>query len=131
MLGMCSLEGEIIKMIKQLVLAFALLFMIVPRIWADEMSDLIPIDPDDPEVIHMGSGVNTTCASGDASGCQIYNGHLNALNNNAISIYMNGAGQSTQQNPILLILGIPNVSDLFSAPTITGVSFYNNYPQTG
>src|SRR5205823_3105325 len=97
-----------VRLTAVLALTFALLFTATPKMWADDITsaDLIPIDPDDPEVIHMGSGVNTPCATGDAAGCQIYQGELNALTHNSVSIYMNGAGQPSQQNPILLILGI-------------------------
>ncbi len=118
------------RLLKVLAIATMIALVMAARtVWADEL-DLIPIDPDDPETVHIGPGAGTTCATGDAAGCQIYQGHLNALNNNSLSIYLNGAGQPNQNNPILLILGIPNVTSA-SLPLITDIDFYDGYPHTG
>lgn len=77
----------------------------------------------DPATLHIGPGAGTACATGCG-------GDPNSLPSKFdLDIYQNSGGAGTLDNPVLLILGIPNYTGI--APTISSVDFYNPYPGTG
>ena len=76
----------------------------------------------DPATLHIGPGAGTACATGCGGDPNSLPGHYD------LDIYQNSAGAGTLDNPVLLILGIPNYSGV--APTISSVDFYNPYPGT-
>lgn len=72
----------------------------------------------DPSTLFIGSGQGTPCATG---GCPLINGELNNFGPTTLDIYQNQGGASGLQNPILLILGVPNNS---KAPSAASAKLY-------
>ncbi len=69
-------------------------------------------DPNDPAVLHIGNPPN--------SGTYLYGSEVQPISNTTLGILNNGSGQPTLNNPLLLILGVPNAtSSSFTAPAIT------------
>lgn len=74
--------------------------------WADGTTD--------PELLYVGPGVGTTCGgTSTPSSCYVYNGTevvgLGA-SPTSLDVSLNGTSNTTLENPILLIIGIPTVS---------------------
>lgn len=83
-----------------------------------------PIDvtfDDDPATLHIGTGQGTPCAHGCG-------GDPNVITPTVLSIYQNSGGAPDLLDPLLLILGIPNVTGLASAPAISSVIEYDPDP---
>lgn len=68
----------------------------------------------DPSTLFIGSGQGTACATG---GCPLYNGELNNFGPTTLDIYQNQNGAKGLENPILLILGVPNNTFAPTTPT--------------
>ncbi len=77
-------------------------------VWADGLDDV------DPEVLFIGS---SSCAA--PPGCPVFGTEVNGLGAKSLTITENGKGQPLLGNPLLLILGIPNVNGSFSLPSAT------------
>jgi hypothetical protein len=84
--------------------------------------------------LHIGFGAGTDCATGCG-------GHPNtspANGSDTFSIYQNSGGADTTQEPVYLIIGVPDMyldttsldtlNAFFSESSITGVTYYNPYP---
>lgn len=74
--------------------------------WAD--------DDEDPAVLFIGS---TGCVA--PPGCAVFGTEVNGIQSNTLTITENGSGLPMLGNPVLLILGFPNVSGTFVPPSIT------------
>jgi PEP-CTERM motif len=75
----------------------------------------------DPATLHTGSGAGTACATGCG-------GDPNVFFGNTFDIYQNASGgPANLSQPLLLILGIPNVTGNNAAYTPSSVTFYNPY----
>jgi len=100
-------------MMKRLGLVAAMLLVTVVPSWADLLDPLI-----DPEVLHIGTGFGTACATGCA-------GDPNIIGS-PFSIFENGAGQPALTSPLILLIGVPAFSAAPTvAPTLTSVTFFN------
>jgi hypothetical protein len=77
------------------------------------VAQAVPVaDPLDPAVLHIGNppGGNP----------YLYNGEVQPISPTMLTILENGNGQPILVNPLLLILGVPNMTDAdFTAPTIS------------
>ena len=77
--------------------------------------------------LHIGSGYGTACVTG---GCPLYNGEVNALNSGSkLDIYFNAANGGPLNQPLLLILAVPNntpSTNLFGTSPINAVTFYQS-----
>jgi PEP-CTERM motif len=78
--------------------------------------------------LHIGPGANTTCATG---GCPIFiggalDGEVNNIEPTQLDIYQNSNGAPKLNNPVLLILSVPNN---VSAPSALSASLYAPYPE--
>lgn len=84
----------------------------------------------DPATLHIGPGANTSCATG---GCPIFiGGSLNGEVNNIadptrLDIYQNSNGAPALENPVLLILSVPNTSNTSIGPSPVSASLYAPY----
>jgi hypothetical protein len=81
----------------------------------------------DPSTLHIGPGANTTCATG---GCPIFiggalNGEVNAIGPAELDIYQNQANAPGLDNPILLLLAVPNN---ITIPDVVSASLFAPYP---
>jgi hypothetical protein len=77
----------------------------------------------DPATLQIGTGANTSCATPGPSGCSADPVLVGGTN---IDIYQNSNGAGTLNNPVLLILGIPNdTTNLFGANPIAVDQFIN------
>jgi hypothetical protein len=77
--------------------------------------------------LHIGPGANTSCATG---GCPIFiggtlDGEVNNIEPTQLDIYQNSGGAPVLDNPVLLILSVPNN---ISAPSALSASLYAPYP---
>ena len=81
----------------------------------------------DPATLHIGPGAGTFCAITQPSCTTDPN---NVGSGHVVSIYQNSGGaKDTVQNPLLLILGIPNdTTNLFPTNPILSDVSYNPYP---
>jgi len=93
----------------------------------------------DPAVLHIGNGAagntlstyNTGCADG---GCPLYtpggSGNPSEVNGikSVVDIYMNSGGAPAQNNPVLLILAVPNdtTKTQLNASSIASVQLYHS-----
>lgn len=69
-------------------------------------------DPLDPAVMHIGDPPNT--------GTYLFGSEVRPISDTTLGILENGSGQPTLVDPLLLILGVPNMTNLtFTAPSIT------------
>ena len=84
-------------------------------------------DITDPATLHIGPGAGTACATG---GCPLLNGELNSIGSGGtVDIYQNSSGAATLDQPVFLILAIPNnTTNLFASNPISSVQFINSYP---
>jgi hypothetical protein len=110
---------------RQTPLALFLLLVGYASVCNDARADLI-----DPSTLHIGSGANTVCATG---GCPIFsggalNGEVNNFTSTELDIYQNQGGASELDNPVLLILGVPNNDVKLGAANVTGAFLYAPYP---
>lgn len=80
----------------------------------------------DPATLHIGPGAGTSCATG---GCPLYSKELNGITSTELDIYQNSAGAPALNNPVLLILAVPNNPSisLFSSDPVTAASLYTPY----
>jgi hypothetical protein len=76
-----------------------------------------------PATLHIGTGAGTACAEGCG-------GDPNLIGPDVLSIFQNSGGTEDLLSPLLLILGLPNITGLASAPTIDFVNEYDPYPGT-
>jgi hypothetical protein len=84
------------------VLAVATFFSVSIAAWAQFT---------DPSTLFMGFGAGTACATGTAAGCSIDPSQSKNTNSNkVVDIFQNQGGANPLQNPLLLILGLPNTS---------------------
>jgi PEP-CTERM motif len=74
--------------------------------------------------LHIGFGAGMLCDVGCGG-----DPNISPSATNVFDIYQNSGGASLLDQPVLLIIGVPNVTDpnFFSAASITGVSSYNSY----
>ncbi len=67
------------------------------------------------EVIFVGS---PSC--GAPPGCPVFNGEVNGITGNTFTLdQASGTSAAPLTNPVLLIVGVPNVGTTFTAPTVT------------
>jgi len=72
--------------------------------------------------LHIGPGVGTSCAKGCA-------GEPNLLGTGSDVDAFLTSGSGSLNQPLFLILGVPNdTTNLFTAPPMSGVDYYNPYP---
>ena len=77
----------------------------------------------DPATLQIGTGANTPCATPGPSGCT---GDPVLVGSTKIDIYQNSGGAGSLDNPVLLILGIPNdTTNLFGSNPIAVDQFIN------
>jgi hypothetical protein len=99
------------------------------RLFADE----IPPDEiifEDPATLHIGPGAGTACAQGCGGDPNVIpNPTLGPMH---VDIYQNQASAPILNQPVLLILAVPNSTNpaLFSNSSITSVKSYNPYTGT-
>ena len=97
------------------------------KLYADE----IPPDDiifEDPATLHIGPGAGTPCATG--CGGDPNSIPSPTLGPTHVDIYQNSGGAPLLNQPVLLILAVPNTTNpaLFSNSSITSVKTYNPYP---
>ena len=91
---------------KKAIVLFALVFsMFGPTAWAAVIYD-------DPAVMHIGNPPNT--------GTYLFGSEVRPIGSTTLGILENGGGQPLLNSPLLLILGVPNLTSAgFTAPAIT------------
>jgi hypothetical protein len=90
---------------------FTLIALMLLTLGAVVQAEPIP-DPLDPAVLHIGNPPN--------SGTYLFGTEVQEIAPNFLQILENGGGQPTLLNPLLLIIGVPNMTDAtFTAPAIT------------
>lgn len=77
-----------------------------------------------PSTLHIGFGAGMPCDVGCGG-----DPNISPSATNVFDIYQNSGGAPLLDQPVLLIIGVPDVTDpnFFSAASITGVSSYNSY----
>ncbi len=83
----------------------------------------------DPATLQIGTGAGTSCAAPGASGCSADPVLIGS--GSTFDIYQNSGGAASLNNPVLLILGIPEhqtQGNLFTSNPITQDQFINPYP---
>jgi hypothetical protein len=71
----------------------------------------------DPSTLHIGPGWDTACATG---GCPLYNrSELNGFGGGQLDIYQNSSGATALNNPVLLILGVPNTQPQLTSSMVS------------
>ena len=97
---------------KKLILMIAVVLLILP---AAAIADDITGDPLDPAVLHIGSPPNT--------GTYLWNNEVRPISDTSLGILENGNGQPALNPTLLLIIGVPNRTNLnYTAPSITVTS---------
>jgi hypothetical protein len=122
MLGsFCPLKGRLMRRLTLIVASALIVAALLLSVGARNAS---------AENIFIGS---PTC--GAPPGCPVFGNEVNGITGNTFTLdQATGTSSTAMTNPVLLMIGVPNVGGTFSAPTITlsaGTGILGGIPPTG